>query len=129
MVKHESNLFDDLAVFIIAALVLTLLCIILVTVKFVSKICSKLLKCYEFLRKKLLYGSLIRYVLLGTLKMQISFGWKFTKGVQIDKLLEPESTAVRVFSMFMIVLLQLMPILFAVILWRNRDRLSATLVK
>ena len=127
--KHESNLFDDLAVFIIAALVLILLFIILVTVKFASKICSKLLKCYEFLKKKLLYGSLLRYVLLGTLKMQISFGWKFTKGIQIDKLLEPESTAVRVFSMFMIVLLQFMPILFAVVLWRNRDKLSATPIK
>ena len=74
-------MFDDLAVFIIGGLVLVLLLIVLVVVKFAKRVCSKLSKCYEIIKKKLLYGSLIRYVLLGTLKLQISFGQKFTQGV------------------------------------------------
>ena len=61
--------------------------------------------------------------------MQISFGSKFTFGAIIEKQLEPESTGVRVFSAVMIILLQLSAVLFAVVLWRNRDRLSANAVK
>ena len=71
-------MFDDLAVFIIGGLILVLLLTILIVVKFAKKVCNKLSKLHEFLKKKLLYGSIIRYVLLGTLKMQISFGQKFT---------------------------------------------------
>lgn len=106
-----------------------LLLVILLLLKFCRKAGKKTGKCYEFLKSKLLYGSFIRYVLLGTLKMQVSFGMKFAQGVFIDTKLEPQTTGVRIFSITMIGLLQISALFFAIVLWRNKDRLSAPPVK
>ena len=67
--EGEKTTFDELMVFILGGSALLLLILLLIGCKLLAKVCDKCRKCTESLKRKLLYGSFIRYILLGTLKL------------------------------------------------------------
>ena len=83
---EQKSWFDDLAVVMIFAIVLMFLFLILligVLVKCHSPAC---ISCLNGLKRKLFFGVLIRYLLLGTLKTQMSL----CQGLSIGNLI-PET--------------------------------------
>ena len=72
--KEEESLFDTLAVFLIIGSVIILLVFLLLILRCMVSACPRVKRCYEYLRSKLFYATFIRFVLMGTLKIQISFG-------------------------------------------------------
>ena len=102
--EEEESTFDQLAVVIIAAFVIFLLCFVLVILRLLLLICPKVKKCFDGLKRKLFFGTFLRYLLLSTLKVQITF----SSGLAIGNLVEatPEKPAkdktfVLVASIFM----------------------------
>ena len=85
-------------------------------------------KCYTYLKSKLFYGVLIRFVLLGTLKMQLTFGGRLFVGTlipesDVDGSVRPD-LAVTLSAVAVIIALSLLsPILFGYVLWKNKDNL------
>lgn len=47
-------------------------CLVLLVLAVLVRKCPKLMSCYQGLKKKLAYGMPIRYLLLSTLKMQMT---------------------------------------------------------
>lgn len=67
--SNENSLFDSLAVVIIFGCSIVLAVLLLSILLCCKKTCPKVGKCYDALKQKLLYGTFIRYVQLGTLKI------------------------------------------------------------
>ena len=123
---EEESIFDQLAVVIIAAFVIFLLCFVLIILRLLLLVCPKVKRCFDGLKRKLFFGTFLRYLLLSTLKVQITF----CSGLAIGNLFEAtrekpakDKTFVLVASVFMSVL-SLAPIVIAIILFRKRRELK-----
>ena len=121
---EEESTFDELAVVLLAAFVIVLLCLILIILKALVRCCGDKVKaCFLILKQKLFYGTLIRYALLSSLKIQITFAAGLAIGPIIAAtLLHPaKSTAFIVGAWITLIVLQLIvPLLFGTVLFRNR---------
>lgn len=82
---EKTTTTDELMVFILGGSALLLLFLLLIGCKLLAKVSEKCRKCEESLTRKLLYGSFIRYLLLGTLKLQMTFCTGLAIGVFIKE--------------------------------------------
>lgn len=129
--SEKGSIFDKLAVFIIIGLALVVMLVILVALFFLQKFCPCVQKCYAVIKQKLFYNTLIRYLLMGSLKMQITFCGALAIGtfvpVSEEKPMPDRGTLIT--STVLMVLLTLIPFIFALILWRNKDQLGKPAVE
>ena len=77
--KNES-FFDKLDVFIMAGVAILILILLVTILRLLSVCCPKVKNCYETIKRKLFYGTFIRYLLLGSLKIQLIIGGALTIG-------------------------------------------------
>ena len=130
--EEHPSLFNQLSVFIIAGFVILIFVLILICLRVCIKLSSKVNKVYQSLKNKLFYQTFINFLMLGTLKIQISIGNDLFMGSFIpitsdaDKL--PTENKV-ICTSIALALMTLIPILFGVILWRNRKDLDKEQVK
>jgi len=128
---EEKSIFDELAVVIIFACLVFLLLVLLVLLLACSKMCPKVTACFVSLKKKLFYGVFIRYVLLGSLKTQMTL----CEGLAVGTLVEPTTKRPEKGENFiygavtMLTILNLAPFIFGLVLWRNKNNLDAPDVK
>ena len=114
---------------IAAVLVFTIL--ILVFLRFIAKRCPCAQKAYVSIKKKLFYNTLLRYVLQSTLKLQIAagavIGYDMLTTSQEDS--TETNTGSKVFSWFTIVVLNLCPFLFYLVVMRNQSNLDKPVIR
>lgn len=128
---EQKSWFDDLAVVMIFAIVLLFLFLILLIGFLVKRHSAKCISCLNGLKKKLFFGVLIRYLLLGTLKTQMSLCTGLSIGNLIPETFQQPAKGLSftVVASTVICLLNLAPLLFGVTLWRNRKNLTHPEVK
>lgn len=117
--------------FIILGTVIMLCVLLVCLLKCLLKVCPKIKKCYEFIKSKLLYGVLIRFVLLGTLKIQMTLGRPLVIGTYIPESETEKSPdlSATIIGLSAITLLSLSPILFAYVMCKNHSKLDETETK
>ena len=122
----KNSIFAQFSVVIIAAVLILLVIVILILFFVLKKISPKVESCYVKLKNSLFYGTFIRYILLSTLKIQMTL----CVGIAIGKVIEPtvknpikEQSYVKT-AFAVVVLLNLTPVLFGSILWKNREKLD-----
>ena len=123
---NQESTFDQLAVVLIAAFAISILCLVLILLRLLLIFCPKVKQCFQNLKNKLIYGTFIRYVLLSSLKIQITLCF----GLAIGDLIEVTPTKPAKDSSFVIVAstllgaLSLAPLLLGIILYRERRVLN-----
>jgi hypothetical protein len=131
-IVEKESMINKLAVLLIIGLIIVVLSALVLILRFCVKACPKINRCYQAIKQSLFYGTLIRYILLGTLKMQITFCAALAiKGRMIPETVEqpmPDSKTIITAAIIMGVL-SLAPFIFALVLCRNRDQLNHTEVK
>ena len=117
--------------FIFAGCLLCVLVLLLGLLWVAFKVWPAMEACFTAFRDKLFYGAFIRYLLLSTLKLQITF----CGGLAIGWIIEPtvkapeKALSFKVTAWSIVTLLWLAPVLISVVLYRNRDQLAALPVK
>lgn len=123
-----ETFFDKLAVFIIAGGAILVLALFALLLRFSLKCSAKVQKCYDAIKRKLMYGTLIRYLLLGTLKMQLATVGQLTIGDIISESEhsseEEPTVGFQIFGWSLVSFLTASPVLFGFVLWKHRKRLS-----
>lgn len=78
--KESETLFEKMFVFILMGAAIIFAVCLLVVLRACIKCSTKAHKVYTFLKNKLFYSTFIRYILLGTLKIQIEIGGAMAVG-------------------------------------------------
>lgn len=118
-------------VFVLLGALIVLAILLVLLLRFCIKCSPRAAKVYNFIKSKLLYGVFIRYVLLGGVKIQIETGNQMFVGLTIPDTHEnePATTVQLVLGVTTMAIFTLCPILFWVILARNRKNLDLAPVK
>ena len=128
---EEKSIFDELFFVVLASSVVCLLFVILVLLCLCSRACDKCKACVQRLKQKLLYGTIIRYVLLSSLKTQMTM----CAGLAVGRIIAPTPKQPAKDGSFvytavtMLTILNVAPFVFACALWRNRRKLKEPEVK
>lgn len=123
--KKDQSLLDKLAVILLAGIVIVFLVLLLLCLRVCVKKSPRAKRCNDSIKAKLFYNTFIRYVLLGTLKIQLTFGGTVFIGYVFPEtltLVAPE-TGPFVFGILVLIVMSLMPFLFAWVLYTNRSAL------
>ena len=129
--KEDRSLFQKIAVFALAGLLILFLVLFLLGLRLCVKKSPRARGCYDSLKRKLLYNTFIRYVLLGTLKIQLTIGGAILIGSLIPETAKepaPE-TGFLIFGICVLVGMTLMPTLFAWVLYANKGNLGNEEIK
>ena len=129
--KEKETLWEKMIVFIMAGVAIIFTICLLVLLRACIKCSTKAQKLYTYLKNKLFYSTFIRYILLGTLKIQIEIGSAMAVGHYIP-LTDQNEEASRPFMIqgaAIIGFLTLCPLIFLCVLARNRRNLAAVPVK
>ena len=69
----STSLIDNLGVFLLIGIFIVLIFLLLGLLYLIQRCCpGRIRKCYQLIKKKLLYNTILRYVLQSTLKIQIA---------------------------------------------------------
>ena len=83
--SESEPLFDKFYVFVLIAAVIVFAVVLMILLRLLAMVCPIVLKCFEALKRTIFYKSLIRYVLFGTLKIQLEVASILLIGIVTDE--------------------------------------------
>lgn len=123
-------MIDNMGAMLLIAAIIFAVLILLVLLRLAQKRSACAKKAFDVIKKKLFWNTFLRYVLQSTLKLQIAACKVILFDKMTTQIVTKETPVMSIISSYIILMvLNICPVLFYAVLYRNKSNLDKDLIK